>query len=390
MLDTSDRRQIVPPERYRTKKEAQQALTQQLSADLNGAFVPPTNLSLRDFLTAHWLKDISGSVRPSTLVKYRSHVERYIVPYFEDSLLRKITPTAVADFNANLRDSSRRPRRVRSGEGAQGDASVSSGDQSASLPPLSPASRRDVYVTLATALNAAVDQGLLVRNPASRVAAPRRERSREIRYWSKEETARFLSAVQEDRFYPLWRLLVMTGLRRGEALGLKWSDVDLSALRASIQRSRGVVGGRVIVQPPKTRKGRRFIRFDEATADALAAWKTEQEAERLRCGGAWLGEDPLEASWVFTSEDGRPPHPGSVTKWFWAAEAKVDVQRIRLHDLRHTYATTALEAGVHVKIVQEQLGHATVAQTIDTYSFAIPSLHEDAAQRVAALVDGLS
>ena len=90
----------------------------------------------------------------------------------------------------------------------------------------------------------------------------------------------------------------------------------------------------------------------------------------------------------FASERGLPPHPGSITKNFWVAEAKVDVKRIRLHDLRHTYATTTPKTGVHVEVVQEQLGHATVAHTIDTYSFALLSLHEAAAQKVAALVDG--
>ena len=392
MVDVRERRQIVPPERYRTKKEAQQGLTRQLSADLNGVFVEPTKLTLRDFLTEHWLSDISGSVRVATLVKYRSHVERYILPFFEDSVLRRITPTAVASFNTSLRDSPRRPRRRRGGEEVSresaGDAADDVETPYVALQPLSPASRRDVYVTLATALNAAVDQGFLSVNPASRVTTPKREYSREIQYWTKEETSRFLTARQDDRLHPLWRLLVMTGLRRGEALGLKWNDVDLAALRASVQRSRGVVGGTVIVQPPKTRTGRRSIRFDEATAKVLAEWKKRQAAERLLCGPAWLGGDALESDWVFTSERGLPPHPGSITKSFWVAEAKVDVKRIRLHDLRHTYATTALEAGVHVKVVQEQLGHATVAQTIDTYSFAIPSLHEAAAQKVAALVDG--
>jgi integrase len=193
----------------------------------------------------------------------------------------------------------------------------------------------------------------------------------------------FLAATRDDRLAPLWRLLAMTGMRRGEALGLKWSDVDFAGGRVSIQRSRVLAGGAVLEHPPKTRAGRRAVPLDAATLAKLKAWKTQQSAERLAWGPAWVG-----AGWIFTRDDGQPLHPGLVTKRFGEAVAVARVPRIRLHDLRHTSATLALAAGVHAKVVQERLGHATISQTLDTYSHTTPSLHEGAAAQLAAIVDG--
>lgn len=242
---------------------------------------------------------------------------------------------------------------------------------------------RLAIVTLRTALNAAVREGLLMSNPASRATAPKRSSCLELHTWSGPLVRTFLESTAEDREHALWRLLTMTGMRRGEALGLKWPDVDLQSGRVSIQRSRVLAGGRVLEHPPKTEQGRRSVQLDPVTVTALRTWKAQQAQERLVAGSAWV-----EAGWVFTQEDGQPLHPGVVTKRFADAVAGTDLPRIRLHDLRHTSATLALAAGEHPKVVQERLGHATITQTMDTYSHTTPALHEAAAARLAALVDG--
>ena len=381
------RRQIVPPERYRTKTEAQAGLTRELSAEMNGMFVEPDRLTVGEYLTGHWLPSIVDSVRPTTLLSYRLHVERYLVPLLGELPLRKLTPTAINAFNARLRSEARRPRR------AHGKASLPVAPDAPTSPeapeeaspaaPLAASTRRNIYVTLVTALNAAVAQSLLAVNPTTRATTPQRRGTRELHTWSDAELRAFLAATRGERLQALWRLLAMSGMRRGEALGLKWSDVDFGSSRVSIQRSRVIAGSVILEHPPKTRTGRRAVPLDAGTLASLKVWKARQAAERLAWGAAWN-----EGGWVFTREDGAALHPGFATKRFRETVAATELPRIRLHDLRHTSATLALAAGVHAKVVQERLGHATISQTLDIYSHTTPSLHVGAAEQLAAIVDG--
>jgi integrase len=175
-------------------------------------------------------------------------------------------------------------------------------------------------------------------------------------------------------------------MRRGEVLGLQWPDVDLGRARVAVRRSLVTVGHQVVVSEPKTAKGRRSVALDPATVAGLKAWRKHQAAERLSWGPAWT-----DSGLVFTREDGRPLHPPTpreVTRSFTRNVLAADLPIIRLHDLRHTHATLALAAGVHPKVVQERLGHANIAITLDTYSHAVPALEEQAAYTVAALVFG--
>jgi integrase len=193
--------------------------------------------------------------------------------------------------------------------------------------------------------------------------------------WGDRETAAFLRAAASDRLYAMWRLAVVTGMRRGELLGLRWSDVDLEAgfLTVEQQRSRQGAAG-VTVGAPKTTAGRRRIPIDAATAAALRAHRQAQFIA------------PIDGL-AFTRADGTPLDPDTVSQSFLAVARAAGVKRIRLHDVRHTAATLMLRAGVHPKVVQERLGHANIGITLDTYSHAIPSMGVEAADRLAALVD---
>ena len=251
------------------------------------------------------------------------------------------------------------------------------------LPPLSERTRLHIHVTLNAALNAAVDEGLIAINPATRAKAPRPQRREvgELHTWTDAELRTFLAATSADRLALLWRLLAATGMRRGEALGLKWSDLDLGAARVSIQRARVTVGYEVREQPPKTAQSRRAVPLDAGTVAALRAWKKQQTAERLEWGPAWVG-----TGWVFTREDGEPLHPDRVTKLFGEAVAGAKVPRIRLHDLRHTHASLLLAAGVPVHVVAQRLGHADPGFTMRVYGHLLPRQQRDAAELVAGMV----
>ena len=175
----------------------------------------------------------------------------------------------------------------------------------------------------------------------------------------------------------------MTGLRRGEALGLQWDDIDLEAGRLSVRRSLISVAYAVQVAEPKTAKGRRVVPLDAATVEALKGQAARQVDDQQEWGEAWT-----DSGYVFTDEGGAPLHPDRISKSFDRAVRAAMLPRIRLHDLRHTWATLALRAGIHPKVVQERLGHSSISITLDTYSHAIPAMQEEAAELVAALVDG--
>jgi len=173
----------------------------------------------------------------------------------------------------------------------------------------------------------------------------------------------------------------MTGMRRGEAIGLRWSDVDLEAGRLAVRRALIPCGRDVIVSEPKTIKGRRVIAIDPGTVEVLKAQATRQLDEQDEWDEAWI-----ETGLVFTQENGAALDPETVSRHFRQAVKRSMLPTIRLHDLRHTHATLALQAGIHPKVVSERLGHATISITLDTYSHAIPALQEEAAALIAGLV----
>jgi integrase len=173
----------------------------------------------------------------------------------------------------------------------------------------------------------------------------------------------------------------MTGMRRGEALGLRWEDVDLENGRLAVRRALIPIGAAVVVSEPKTARGRRSVALDPETVEALKRQAAQQLADQVEKGDAWR-----ETGLVFTCEAGDAWHPDVVSRKFRQAVKRSLLPVIRLHDLRHTHATLALRAGIHPKVVSERLGHATIAITLDTYSHAIPAMQEEAAALIAGLV----
>ena len=168
------------------------------------------------------------------------------------------------------------------------------------------------------------------------------------------------------RLYPLWHTLAMTGLRRGEALGLRWQDVDLEAGRLAVRRALVPCGREVLVSEPKTARGRRVVALDPETVEVLKR-QAARQLEVQQASAAWA-----ETGLVFTGDDGEALHPEVVSRCFRKAVKEAMLPEIRLHDLRHTHATLALQAGIHPKVVSERLGHATVSITLDTYSSRHP------------------
>lgn len=345
---------------FKKKGEASAALTEILGRQQRGEYVAPSKRTLAHFLE-EWIEGQRAHLKPSTWQSYRLYVDSYIIPRLGSLALQEVTPSGLDAFYAELLQTGRR--------------SQNGG--------LSARSVRFTHAILRRALSDAVRQNQLARNPAEE-ASPPKHRTPEMRTWSAEELRRFLERVREDRYFAAWRLAAMTGLRRGEIFGLRWRDLDLEAGRLSVRQTLLSVGSTLTFGTPKTAKGRRSVALDAETVAALRRLKVRQAEERLALEGDWPDHDL-----VFTREDGEPVHPDPFSRrWFEKHVKAAGLPRIRFHDLRHTHATLALQAGIHPKVVSERLGHATISITLDTYSHAIPAMQEEAAVKIAALVAG--
>jgi integrase len=202
-----------------------------------------------------------------------------------------------------------------------------------------------------------------------------------MKVWTPAQLQIFLGDAVGDRHYNLWLLYILTGARRGEALALRWSDVDLASGTAAIRRSPVPVDHGLVFGEPKTERGRRLIGLDRMLVGALRDHGRAQAKEHMRTGTACEDDDL-----VFAHPDGRPLHPERVSRWFSKLVGTTGAQHIRLHDLRHLHATLALAAGVAPRVLADRLGHSTTAVTTDTYRHVLPDLDHDAARRVAGLV----
>ncbi len=299
-------------------------------------------------------------MRPLTHAGYERSVRIHIVPHLGELPLQHVTPARLNGLYGALLDHGR----------ADGKG-------------LSPGSVRQVHLALHGALAAAVRWQYVGRNAAA-FADPPRAASATMRVWTADELGRFLTAIRNNRLYPLFLVLAGTGMRRGEALGARWEDLDLHGARWQVRRTLLPTKGGVMEGTPKTARGQRSVALDPGTVRALRAWRKDQLEGRLAWGGAWT-----DSGRVFTREDGTDLRPNRVSEQFDALVKRSGLPRIRLHDLRHGHCTLALAAGVHPKVVQERLGHSSVAFTLDRYSHVVPAMQEDAAETVARLV-GLS
>lgn len=352
------RRHHVSQSGYATKSEARKALTAALAQHDVGSTTTTTRMTTGSYLLG-WLDQYrrSQSRKASTVHTTTHLVKAYILPRIGDVPLAKLDADRIANLYADLLDN-----------GRTGACGTTGG--------LSAKSVRNVAGVLHKALGDAVKRKHLPANPADAVDLPTWRRP-DLNVWDERQAATFLTHVEAtgDPMSALWRLMLATGLRRGELLGLTWADVDLVDGYLNVARSRGVAG----VDTPKTKKGRRTISLDGGTVDALARWKDQQEVAANTIG-AW------SSTYVATDLDGRPIQPQAFTRRFQAAAKRAGLPIPRLHDGRHTAATLALQAGVPINVVSGRLGHEHVSTTLDVYAAYLPLADRDAASRIGQLL----
>ncbi len=237
-----------------------------------------------------------------------------------------------------------------------------------------------MHAVLRRALKQALKWELVARNAAQLVDAPR-VAQREIESFTPEQAKTFLDAIRGDRLEALYSVALAVGLRKGEILGLKWSDVDLDkrtlTVRASLQR----INGALILVEPKSRQSRRTVALPRTVTDALRPHRARQFQERLLACSLWQ-----DHGLVFPTTIGTPMDTRNLTRHFKRALQGAGLPLRRFHDLRHSCASLLLAQGVHPRVVMEILGHSQISLTMNTYSHVIDELQHEAAAQIDAVL----
>lgn len=356
---------------FATKREAQAELASILTKLNNQSYVLPSRVTVGEWLGT-WLAG-HHNIRPSTRAAYEVMVRVHAIPHIGGIKLQALTPGHLNALYAEL---------LAHG-GMQRKGVQRRGRPETTGKPLSPRTVHYVHSTIHTALRAAVKQGILSRNVAE-LADPPKSVKREMATWTGAELLQFLTFVEGERLAVAYRVLAMTGLRRGELLGVRWQDVDLDAGTLAVRQTVTSVGTAILFSTPKTDRGTRMIDLDPRDAEALRQHRAAQLAERMELG---LGR-PEPSALVFAQPDGAPLNPGLFSDRFNRLVKAAGLPPIRVHDLRHSHASLGLASGVPAKVMANRLGHSSVSITLDTYSHVLPQQSKEAASRIADLVFG--
>ena len=329
----------------KTKTECRHKLRRAMS-DADQGFVFGAGKQTVGGYMWRWLEDFAkADLSARTYHNYKLQIREHIVPALGAMKLSKLdTPNIQALYSAKLRDG------------------------------LKPSSVRYIHAVLHRALSKAVELRLIARNPAAS-ADPPKVRHEEITPLNMDQTREFLEAARGQKYEALYVLSLTCGLRMGESLGLKWSDIDLDTgtLRVNRQLQRIREGGGLVFSEPKN-ASRRTIDLPQRALEALRSYRKLQLEEKLKAR-SYEGSDLVFATGKGTPQDAQ----NIVNRHFKPLLKEAGLPPIRWHDLRHTCATLLLGRGIHPKLVQHLLGHASISMTLDRYSHWIPSMGRHAA-----------
>lgn len=340
------------------KKDAEKRLSELLNQLDNGIFVKPSKVTVAEYLQ-QWLTDYAElNCSPKTIESYRQLVNSHLIPELGNIKLVELEARHLQAMYAKKRDTGLSARTV-----------------------------RYLYNLMSQTLSYSMKQGILSRNVALNTEPPRIEH-KELNTIRPEQIGIFLEAASKTTHYALFYLLLHTGLRRGEALALKWKNVDMGLASLGVQaylsvtQSLGKVNGKTYLKEPKTGSGKRRVALSPSSILVLRQHKMEQQ--RLLSS---LGHALTEDDYVFCHHDGTPLDPSTISHTFADTLQKASLPPMPLHGLRHSHATILLQAGTHPRVVMERLGHSSIRVTLDTYSHVVGGLQELAAQKFDDLIE---
>jgi integrase len=340
------------------RRAAEKELRRLLRALDTGEHVDPTRMTVGQWLVT-WLGAVRTEISPKSHERYSEIVENFLVPALGNLPLVKLAPSHLQEAYNKWATGGRR-------DGKKDG--------------LSPLTRRYIHSVIRSALSRAVEQQLLARNPADafKKRLPKVER-KGMTTLTAEQSARLLDAIKETTVYWPALIALSTGMRRGEILALRWTNVDLDRGAARVVASLEQTKTGLRFKAPKTEKAR-AITLPAFVIEELRQLKRQQAEKMLSVGVRQTEQSLVCAHW-----DGEPRQPRSMTHEFAKQVSRVkDLPRVRFHDLRHTHATQLLLSGVHPKIAQERLGHSTITTTLDLYSHVTDTMQSEAAERLDA------
>ena len=345
----------------KTQKEVAQKLKAATAAIDSGTYTAPSKMTVSQWLDI-WTGEYLGGVKPSTLTSYKAAVKNHLKPQLGAIKLEALTAHTVQSFYNSLSNAE------------NGSA------------PLSPKTVKNLHGILHRALQQAVANGYIRFNPADACILPRAVR-KELQPLDEEQITSFLKAIKGNPYEDLYILALFTGMREGEVHGLLWDCIDLKKgtllVNKQLQYIRSSKGQYRMV-PTKNSKGR-TITLPQFVIKTLRGTKRRQTENRLRYGELWT-----DSGFVFTDELGQHLKPQNVYREFKRIVASIGCPSTRFHDLRHSYAVAAIKSGDDIKTVQENLGHATAAFTLDVYGHVTEQMKKESAARMEQFIKAVN
>jgi integrase len=341
-----------------SKTEANKALAKVVADHSRGRLVLPDKITVGEWLE-RWLKDRKPSLADSTHSSYEWLIGKHITPWIGEHRLQALRPTDLRQYYSSL---------------------ASKQDEKGKL--LSARTLRYIHGLIYSALKDALRLEIIERNIADVVrpeVVGEDRNAKASKAWTAAETATFLEANKNDPLHPVFALILALGLRRGEALGLRWEHINLERRTLRVVETLVTVRGRVYSSKPKTRKSRRTLRLPEGIVTMLKTHKATLEATLAKLGIQPTGD------WVFTTVAGTPIHPDNLDRSLKRLATHANVRIIRIHDLRHTYTSLARRQGVALEIISEKLGHSRPSFTADVYRHTFEDEHDEATLELSDL-----
>ncbi|MEC3429847.1 site-specific integrase [Bacillus thuringiensis serovar nigeriensis] len=334
---------------FTTKKEAENALTKLLSEVHTGTYVEPSKLSYGEYLQ-DWFNTKKHSVGIQTAKVLKGYLNSRIIPSLGNIKLTKLTSLHMQNYVNSLRD-----------EG------------------LKRGTIEKIIKIIRNSLEHAIDLELITKNVAAKTKLPKVDKE-ELIVWNEYEVQSFLKAAQDSRYSIVFHTALVTGMRQGELLGLRWKDVDLEKGHLTISQTLSH-DGKTFLLGGKTKSSLRKILLPSSTVAKLKKHRAVVLKEKLS-----QGEEYQDNDLVMCTPSGTPINPANVRRSLNALIKKAAVLKIRFHDLRHTHATLLLAKGVNVKVISERLGHSNIKITLDTYSHVLPTMQEDAVNKIEEIL----
>ncbi len=352
--DINGKRIIKWHSSYDKKPEAEKARIEILHSLQNNTYINPEKLLLGQYLR-QWLSDYEVNLAVKTIEGYRVNIEGHIIPCLGQIPLQKLQPVHIQQFYKEKLKNGRLD-----GKGG-----------------LSPKSVLYIHRVLREALNHAVKMQLIPRNVADMVETPKQRNTFKASFLNEKQVQELLLAFRETEIFLPVLLAVGVGLRRGEALGLQWKDIDFESNSITVNRSLLPSKNGVIFHEPKTEKSNRVVVVSKTIIEELQKKKDKQESYKQLLGKAYKNNDLVNCY-----NDGSPLNPASFSHSFSKILEKNELPHIRFHDLRHTNATLMLKSNIPAKVASERLGHSNIGITLDLYSHVMKEMQEEAAMKL--------